>query len=723
MDRAPRYNVPLPATRDHRIPELMNTQPNRTLLRAALVSLCALLAVPTAPADEGMWTFDNPPAKRLAEEYGFEVSPAWLEHLQKSAVRFNNGGSGSLVSSDGLVMTNHHVGRDLTQELSTADRDLLEEGFLARTQDGELKCADLELDVLWSIEDVTARVKGAADGLEGAAAETARRAERSAIEAEARERTGLACETVTLYQGGRYDLYSYKRYTDVRLVMAPDAAAAAFGGDVDNFEYPRYCLDVTFFRIYENGEPLHPEHYLRWSAGGSAAGDLVFVAGHPGRTQRLDTVASLEYQRDLRLPLVLNFLWREEVKLLNFSERSDENRRIAAGDLLSIQNSRKAYTGMLGGLLDPELMGAKRAAESALRAAVAADPEMQASWGDAWDEVAGAQAVAAELYPRSIGAGTRGLRTASTLYSMAVDIVRLADELPKPSAERLREYRDTGLDTLYLHLYSPAPIHDALEIRHLADGLSLMAESFGGDDPQVVRALAGRAPGARAAECVGGTKLGDIAERKRLVEGGAEAIAASTDPMILLARSLEGDGRALRKRLEDEVSSVETEAYAKIAAAKFAIEGDSVYPDATFTLRLAYGAVRGWQENGEEIPAYTHLSGLFEREVERHAEPPFALREAWHDAQPKIDGDTPYNFVFDADIIGGNSGSPVVNRGGEVVGLVFDGNIHSLVYNYAFTDDVARAVAVDSRGILEALRRVWHADALVGELTRDTATR
>lgn len=691
--------------------------------RLALALLPALMLVAPAPADEGMWTMDNPPAAQLAERYGFEVSAEWLEHLQKSAVRFNNGGSGSLISSDGLVMTNHHVGRDLAQKLSTAERDLLAEGFLARTPDQELRCQDLELDVLWTIEDVTARVNAAAEGLADAEAEAARRATRSEIEAEASERTGLTCETVTLYQGGRYHLYSYKRYTDVRLVMAPDSAAAAFGGDTDNFEYPRYCLDMMFFRIYEDGEPLHPEHYLRWSAGGSEAGDLVFVAGHPGRTQRLNTVANLEYQRDVRLPAVLNFLWRSEVKLMNFSDRSAEHRRIASGDLLGVQNSRKAYTGMMGGLHDPELMSAKREDEAALRAAVAADPEMQAKWGGAWDAIAAAQVVAAELYPRSLGGGTNGLRTSSQLYSIAVDIVRLADELAKPSGERSREYRDTALDTLYLHLYSPAPIHDVLEVEHMANGLSLMAEMFGGDDEQVVKALGGLSPRARAAQCVKGTKLGDIDERKRLVEGGAEAIAASDDPMIQLARALEGYGRALRERLEDEVTSVETAAYAKIAAARFAIEGEGVYPDATFTLRLAYGAIDGWEEDGEQIPAFTKMSGIFERETQRGGEAPFALRQPWHDAQAELDLDTPYNFVFTGDIIGGNSGSPVVNRAGEVVGLVFDGNIHSLVYNFSYTDDVARAVAVDSRGMLEALSKVYGAAELAAEITRDTPVR
>ena len=687
---------------------------------SSLTTLCLALAPSGAPTpDEGMWLFDNPPRELLAERYGFEPTDEWLEHLQKSAVRFNNGGSGSLVSSEGLVMTNHHVARDILQKLSSAERDLLAEGFLAESRADELVAPDLEVDVLWTIEDVTDRVEAAADGLAGAEAEQARRETRSRIEAEAKEASGLVSETVVLYQGARYHLYGYKRYTDVRLVMAPDSEAAAFGGDVDNFEYPRWCLDATFFRIYEGGAPLAPEHHLRWSADGSAEGDLVFVAGHPGRTQRLDTVAALEYQRDVRIPLVLNFLWRNEVKLLNFSDRSAENRRIAASDLLGVQNGRKAYTGMLAGLHDPALMGRKRADEEALRAAVAADPELAESYGDAWDELAAAQQVRAELYPLSLGMGTTGLRTGSQLYQIAVHLVRLADELPKPSAERLREYRDTGLDSLYLGLFSPAPIYAALEREQLATGLSFLAESLGGGHEHVLGALGGFSPSARADELVGGTKLFEVEERRRLAEGGAGAIAASEDPLVRLARELEGAGRELRKRLEDEADAVESAAYAKLAAAKFAVQGEGVYPDATFTLRLAFGSVVSFEEGGETVPAYTTVDGLFRRREERGAEEPFTLPARWLDAEERLDPSTPYNFVCTADIIGGNSGSPVVDRAGDVVGLIFDGNLHSLVYNFAYTDDVARSVAVDSRGILEALGVVYGADALVAELTRD----
>ena len=667
-----------------------------------------------------MWLFNNPPREALSERYGFEASDEWLEHLQKSAVRFNNGGSGSLVSGEGLVMTNHHVARDILQKLSSAERDILAEGFLAKDHQAEIAAPDLEVDILWTIQDVTERVNAAAEGLEGAAAGKARREARTAIEAEAGESSGLVCETVVLYQGGRYHLYSYKRFTDVRLVMAPDSAAAAFGGDVDNFEYPRWCLDMTFFRIYENDAPLEPKHFLNWSSGGASKGELVFVAGHPGRTQRLDTVAALEYQRDVRMPLVLNFLWRNEVKMLNFSDRSAENKRIGASGLLGIQNGRKAYTGMLAGLHDPQLMAKKREAEKTLRAAVEADPDMKARWGSAWDELARAQELRTKLYPRSLGMGTNGLQTSSRLYGMAVQIVRLAEELQKPSGERLREYRDTGLDSLYLGLYSPAPIYEALEIELMASGLSWMAESFGGDDPHLAQALGGHSPSARAAQCVTGSKLMDIDERKRLVEGGAQALAACEDPMIKLAMALEGEGRKLRKRLEDEVSSVETEAYAKIAAAKFAVEGEGVYPDATFTLRLAFGTVDGWSEGGERIPAFTTIEGLYARQDERGAVAPFELPGRWMEAKPGLELDPPYNFTCTADIVGGNSGSPVVNRAGEVVGLIFDGNIHSLVYNFAYTDEVARSVAVDSRGIIEALETVYGATSVARELVGAT---
>lgn len=691
----------------------------RSPLVAVSLFLALLSGAALAAADEGMWLFNRPPKQALKEGFGFEPTPQWLEHVQKSCVRFSTGGSGSIVSANGLVMTNHHVARDVVEQLSTEAANLLETGFLAHKPEEELKAPDLELLALWGIEDVSERVLAAGAGKPAAEAEAARRSAMAAIEEEMRAKSGLHCEMVTLYQGARYHLYQYKRYTDVRLVMVPESSIASFGGDVDNFEYPRWCLDMTFFRIWEDGKPLKAEHHLAWSANGCKEGELVLVAGHPGRTERLNTLAHLDYLRDVRHPNTLGRLWRSEVKLTNFAQRSPENSLASTSDLLSVQNSRKAYTGMLAGLHDPALMGAKREAEQKLRAAVEQNPQWKAAWGDAWSKLEAAQKVAAELYPKYVAVGSSGMAIGSYLMGHAATIVRLTAEKEKASGERLREFRESNLETVLMGLYSPAPIYTAYEIDRLEAGLSYMAEVLGGDDRLVLEALAGKSPAARAAELVMGSKLADVEARKKLVDGGKAAVEGSDDALIGLARLLDPTARELRKRWEDEVSSVEREAYAQIAAAKFALEGEDVYPDATFTLRLSYGPVRGYQEAGRAVPAFTATAGLYERWEQRKKAEPFTLPERWVAAREKLDPKTPFNFVCTADIIGGNSGSPTINTRGEVVGLIFDGNIQSLPANFAYSDAIARAVSVDSRIILEALRVVYGAEALAAELTGD----
>ncbi len=699
----------------------MRTPLSRALFASFLLVLLAPAARPSrAPMtrpDEGMWLLNKLPRKLLKEKHGFAVADEWVEHVQKSAVRISTGGSGSLVSAQGLVMTNHHVGSDLIDKLSTPEKNYMEQGFFARTQAEELACPDVEMDILWAIEDVTERVKGAAkSGMSAAEANDARRAAMTTIEKEAGERTGLVCEMVTLWQGGAYHLYQYKRYTDVRLVMAPEKGIAFFGGDPDNFEFPRYDLDMCFFRIYEDGKPLAPEHHLEWSPAGTQENELVFVAGHPGRTERLFTVAHLEFLRDVVYPISLRNLWRREVQLQTFSGRSEENRRIAENDLFGYQNSRKARTGIYQGLQDQRLMDGKRAAEKKLRDAVAANPEWQKQWGDAWQKIEAAQRDYAGFYTRysSPGVGRVGM---GTLFGVARTLVRVAEEKPKESSARLREYRDSALPSLELGLFSPAPVHVALEIDWLASGLQLLGEMLGGNDPSVVKALGGLPPRLRAEEIVLGTKLLDIEERKRLYAGGKAAMDACKDPMIELARLFDAENRALRKRYEDQVEAVEREAYAKIAAAQFAVLGDEIYPDATFTLRLAFGTVRGFSENGQAVAPYTDFAGLYAKSAERENREPWELPARWVERKDALALDTEYNFVSDCDIIGGNSGSPVVNAEGQVVGLIFDGNIQSLVLDIAYEGEQARAVSVDSRAIVESLRKVYDMPALADELT------
>ena len=661
-----------------------------------------------------MWLLEAPPPPALQERYGFAPSPDWLDHLQKSCVRI--GASGSFVSPHGLILTNHHVGAGQLQKMSTSERNYLKDGFYAPSLKDEIPCPDMEVMVLWSTEDVTKRIEGAVTtGMTPGEDEKARRKAMTEIEDASEKATGLKSQVVKLYRGARYHLYRYRRYTDVRLVMAPEEETAFFGGDTDNFEYPRYDLDICLFRVYENGHPLEVEHYLKVGRDEAHEGDLALVFGHPGRTNRLCTVDHLRFQRDIEIPTNLAWLWRREVQLTTFMARNDENARVADREFFGVQNSRKSRVGYMASLQDPEIARTELDVETKLRAWVAADPVRQAAWGDAWDAIASADSTYRGFYWRhQVLDGRAG--GGSALFGIARNLVRMAAELPKPSKDRLREYRDTNLESLELDLYSPAPIYPTLETDRIASGLSYAIETLGGDDPIVQAMLAGKAPRARAEELVHGSKLADIDVRKSLAAGGTAAIAASGDPMIRLAAAIDPEARVLRQRYEDTVDGVQTDAYAKIGAANFALHGEEIYPDATGTLRMAFGQIRGLEEDGHAIPAFTTFAGMYERAAERKGKLGFELPARWVERKDRLRLDTPFNFIFTADIIGGNSGSPVVDRHGDLIGLIFDGNIESLAWDVAYSDTRGRAVAVDIRGILEALRVMYDAKPLADEI-------
>ncbi|MCX7975140.1 MAG: S46 family peptidase [Candidatus Aminicenantes bacterium] len=665
-------------------------------------------------ADEGLWPFNMVPLELIKKKYGINLTKEWLDHLRLASIRFG-GASASFVSPDGLVLTNHHVGQRAIQNLSTPEKDLMKTGFYARTREEELKCPGLELWVLQEIEDVTSQVLAAEKpGMKATEAAQAREKIIAQIEKEAFEKSGLRSIVVTLYSGGMYHLYKYKIYTDVRLVFAPEFAIAFFGGDPDNFTYPRYDLDIAFFRAYENGLPAKTPHYLKWSRSSVKEGEVVFASGNPGSTGRLLTLAQLEFLRDINYPFTIANYQRRRALLQKYSDQGPEQARIALNTLFSIENSLKAVTGYQSGLLDPKIMEKKAKEEAEIRKAVNENPDLAREFGRAWDEIAAAQKTYAEIFkPLTFFERAQGFNT--VYFSMARNLVRLALERQRPNELRLREYREANLPSLERSILSPTPIYDDFEIVKLADSLAQLKEELG--NVQEVRWLLGnRKPEEVAKELVTGTKLKDIEFRKKLLQAKPEEIYQVDDPMIKLALLIDPISRGWRAKYEKEVESIENTNGGLIARAIFKLKGTTVPPDATSTLRLSFGVVKGYREAGRWIPFQTNFAGLYERARQFGFKFPYELPESFIQKKNRLNLKVPLNFVATVDSIGGNSGSPVVNVRGEIVGVLFDGNIQSLPNRFVYTEELARSVMVHAQGIIEALLKIYEAKDLVREL-------
>lgn len=685
----------------------------RKIIRAAALLVAASIAAP-ALADEGMWTYDNFPAAKMRAKYGWAPDAAWLEHARLGSIRLTLGCSASLVSPDGLVMTNHHCVRDCVSELADAQHDYVANGFTAATAAEEKKCPAMEANQLVKITEVTSQIEAATAGKSDRAFHEAERAAKAKIESACGTAADVRCEVVTLYQGGVYDLYKYKRYQDVRVVFAPEEDAAFFGGDPDNFTFPRYDLDAAFVRIYDNGAPLHTDVFLKFAAKGVKRGDIAFTSGNPGSTERDDTLAQLEFQRDAAQPFILDLFSELRGVLSEFATKGPEQARTSKTLLFEIENSLKAIKGRQLALVEGPLIADKARTEKEFRRRVAADPKLAKQYGGAWNAVAGAVAHQRNIYVRN-SLLERFPQWMSELLGHTAALNRYAAEIGKPDGQRLEEFSDANFPALRQQIVSPAPIHADLEKTVLAWWLTKVREYLGTSDPDVRALLGKNSPEEIADALVSGTKLSEAPLRAKLLGGGASAIDAYHDPLIDFARTLDVPARAVRADNENNVKAVITKNAALIAKARFALEGKGTYPDATFTLRLSYGAVAGYEEKGRAVAPTTNFAGAYAHATGRD---PFKLPDSWITAQKAVDPNAQLNFVSTNDIIGGNSGSPVIGRNGEVIGLIFDGNIQSLGGDFGYDGGQNRAIAVDVTGISEALKNIYHADRLVKELTQ-----
>ncbi len=679
-------------------------------MRGFLLALACVAALPTF-ADEGMWTFENFPAITVKQHYGADITPAWLDHVRLSTIRLTNC-TASFVSPQGLMLTNHHCVESCLAELSSKDKSLVELGFAAAARSAEQRCPAQLADALVGAEDVTDTVSSAIAGLSDTAANDARKRtlttlEQACEQASVKAKSGkLRCQVVTLYQGGQYFLYKYKRYDDVRLVFAPEADIASFGGDPDNFQFPRWSLDFSMLRAYENGKAAATPNYLPIKFDGPAAGQLVFVAGHPGSTARLQTRAQLEFNRDLPLPITLMRAAELRGRFIQFGTTNPADDRIVQAPLNSLQNAIKVRRKELDALNDGALLIGKSEAEAKLRATA------HLAGTDPWHEIESATARERALYLQYTflenGAGFN-----SGLFRDARLLVRGADERTKRNIDRLREFTEASLPLIERELYARVPVYPELEVLTLSFSLERMREWLGPDHPVVRRLLSKESPEALATRLIAETKLDDADVRKRLWQGGKAAVDASLDPMIAFARAVDPDARTLRKRYEDEVEAPIASAAQRIAAARFKVYGTNVYPDATFTLRLNYGTVQGWVENGTPVEPFTHLGRAFERAT---GASPFKIPASWMKSKDRLDMATPFCISTNNDIVGGNSGSPLIDADGKIVGLMFDGNIHSIAGHYWFDAANNRAIAVHPAIIREALDKVYGAKWLLTEL-------
>ncbi len=695
-----------------RVPPTGSSRLNRRRTLCFGAALWLAGSVASVRADEGMWTLTDFPRERISRKYGFQVTDEWLKKVQLASLRLANGCSGAFVSGDGLVMSNHHCVSECLVEQSSAQRDLNRNGYYAPTHAAELKCSSLEFNQLMDIEDVTNRLQSVTRGLSDTEFGVALRREISRLEQDCASATKLRCDVVSLYHGGKYHLYKYRRFSDIRMVFLPETGTARFGGDPDNFNYPRYALDVSFVRVYENGQPLKTSHFFPVNPAGVRPGELVFSTGNPGATQRLMTVSQLEFLRDVANPELLLYLAQLRGHMLEFAKLGPENRRIIIEPLYGVENWFKSLLGQQETLTSHSFLSAKRSSEEALRSQVAQNPDWQRRYGGAWDALARAQDEQRKVYKEHTLLEV-GRAFNSTLFHYARQLVRGAEERPKPSDQRLSEYRDSALQSLSHELLARSAVYPQLEILTLTYSLGRLREALGPNHPFVKETFGPYSPEEIARNLINGSRLADPAVRRGLWDGGQKAVAASTDPMIRFAKAVDAQSRLIRRQYQDSVESVEKRNSELVAQALFAVQGTSVYPDATFSLRVTYGTVRGYKEGSMELSPMTLIGGAFERHTGRE---PYVLPASWLASKSHLNGATPLNFVSTLDIIGGNSGSPVLNRDAQVVGTIFDGNIPSLGGAFYYDDTANRAVAVHTAGLFEVLRGVYNAGPLIKEL-------
>lgn len=662
-----------------------------------------------------MWTFEDAPREYWKSEYGFEPSDEWLDDVRMSALKFANWCSSSFVSEDGLVMTNHHCIDFVSNRIQKEGEDIKKNGFYAPTLDDERKINGVFVRQLVLIEDVTDEVKNVINSqTERDAIIEAKKAKIEEIETKYNDETGLECNVVELYHGGKYSLYGYRRYSDVRAVYFNESDVGLYGGDPDNFTYPRYNPDFAFVRVYDdNGKPLKTDHFFKFSLEGPKIGEPIFVIGNPGSTQRLKTVAQLEYMRDFgyrNASFILNRTLQNLYEMMNeYPDRASE----FEGMIFMVANSAKVMKGRVEGLNDPMFITRKKAFEKDFKTAVMNDPALNEKYGHIWDAIESTRNEMRQ-FAGQLAAYNINPRTSPALFSVAGKLVDLAEQLQLPEDQRQDQYKGDNLETTIASIF-PKRYDEAMQTKQLKMNADYLAMNLGADNELVMKLYGGKSGNAAVEYLLSNTKIGNAEAVKELASKGSEAILNSGDPLIYFVLNTKDQLNDYQARAQ-EINSTESVLENELGQALYEVYGTSIPPDATFTLRINDGVMKSYDYNGTIAPEFTTFYGMYNRYYSHQKKYPWDLPERWLNLNEDFNLETPFNFISTNDIIGGSSGSAVINKNKEIVGIAFDGNMESIAGDFLYDTKANRMVSVASQGIVEILSDLLKCTRLANEI-------